>query len=191
MSAATDNPQTPAMPRPAVRVIVSALVIFHVLAVFVGPWAMQPSSELATTFGRTLQPYLDALFLANGYRFFAPEPGPSHLVRYEATLADGRLVTGEFPDRRHHFPRLLYHRHFMLSEFANTLSGPQAARERAELVARGYAAHLANALDARTVRLYLRRHYVPRVDEVRRGMLLSDKSLYEERPLSEYTRGAP
>ena len=35
---------------------------------------------------RTFSPISKALSLANGYRFFAPEPGPSHLVRYELTL---------------------------------------------------------------------------------------------------------
>ena len=176
------------MPRPAVRATVSLLVALHVFAVFLGPWAMQPSSILAADSARVFQPYMDLLSLANGYRFFAPEPGPSHLVRYELTLADGTLKTGEFPDRRINWPRLLYHRYFMLSEFINTLGSPDAANERAEAFAKGYAQHLATEYDARSVRLYLRRHYVPRSGEVRQGMRLSDKSLYDERPLAVYTR---
>lgn len=175
-------------PRPAVRAVVSVLVALHVFAVFLGPWAMQPASDLASESARVFQPYLDILSLANGYRFFAPEPGPSHLVRYEVTLADGTLKTGEFPDRQVHRPRLLYHRYFMLSEFINTLGSPNAPNERAEAFAKGYAQHLADQYDARSVRLFLRRHYVPRSGEVRQGMRLSDKALYDERPLAEYTR---
>ena len=38
-------------------------------------------------------------FLNNGYRFFAPEPGPGHLVRYEIVTRDGRQIEGSFPDR--------------------------------------------------------------------------------------------
>jgi hypothetical protein len=142
---------------------------------------------LASSLAVDKQPYLDVLALGNGYRFFAPEPGPSHLVRYEITLPDGTLEQGYFPDRAKHRPRLLYHRYFMLSEFANTLEGAPS-RERVEAYARGYARHLAEVHDARGVRLYLRRHYVPRTEEVRSGRRLDDKILYEERPLYTYTR---
>lgn len=191
MTLSNHDPRMSQPPRPVVRVLVSLAVTLHLFAVFVGPWAMPPSSELASSSARGLQPYLDALFLANGYRFFAPEPGPSHLVRYELTLDDGTLQTGEFPNRQQNWPRLLYHRHFMLSEFINTLENPNAPQDRAEAVARGYAQHLAETYDARAVRLYLRRHYVPRTSEVRQGMRLSDKALYEERPLAVYTREEP
>jgi hypothetical protein len=149
------------------------------------------NSELAASCARLFRPYLEVLCLANGYRFFAPEPGPSHLVRYEITLDDGTLKSGVFPDINHHFPRLLYHRHFMLSEFANTLGNPGVPGDRAETLAKGYAEHLAHVFHARSVRLYLRRHFVPRVEEVRQGMRLSDKALYEERPLAVYARDMP
>src|SRR3954470_18484166 len=111
------------LPSRRVRVVVSVLLALHLFAVFVGPWALPPqNSELSASAARVLRPYLEALSLTNGYRFFAPEPGPSHLVRYEATLDDGTLRTGVFPDKQEHVPRLLYHRYFMLSEFANSLS---------------------------------------------------------------------
>jgi hypothetical protein len=176
-------------PRPLVRAIVSAIVIFHVAAVFIGPWSMPgQTSELGATFGRAFQPYLDVLALGNGYRFFAPEPGPSHLVRYELTLDDGTLKEGFFPNRAEHKPRLLYHRYFMLTEFINSLSAGDPANKAAVAYARGYAQHLSAAENAKTVKLYLRRHYVPRTIEVRQGMRLDDKALYEERPLVTYQR---
>jgi hypothetical protein len=178
---------TTGVPRPWVRRAVSVLVLLHVVAVFVGPWAMPPSSMLASHVGRTFQPYLDVLALGNGYRFFAPEPGPSHLIRYEITLDNGAVKQGEFPSRADQWPRLLYHRYFMLTEFVNTLSaGPQDGR--ADAYARAYAQHLAAVNDAKSVKLYLRRHYVPRVEEVQRGMRLTDKMLYEERPLVTFER---
>ncbi|REK15820.1 MAG: hypothetical protein DWQ37_08355 [Planctomycetota bacterium] len=175
-------------PRAAVRWIVSVLVALHVAAVFVGPWAMPPSnSELSATVGQTMQPYLDVLALGNGYRFFAPEPGPSHLIRYEITRDDGSLVEGEFPNRGDQWPRLLYHRYFMLTEFVNTLSGSPDDKQ-AQAYAQAYARHLADEHDAKTVKLFLRRHYVPRSEEVRKGVRLTDKILYEERPLVTYER---
>ena len=89
------------MPRPAVRAVVSLLVALHVFGRVSRPVGdAAAASQLAADVARVFQPYLDALSLANGYRFFAPEPGPSHLVRYEVTLADGTLKTGEFPDRQ-------------------------------------------------------------------------------------------
>lgn len=179
------------MPRPAVRVVVSVLVSLHVLAVFVGPWAMPPASELAGSFRTAMAPYLDVLSLGNGYRFFAPEPGPSHLIRYELTLPDGALKTGVFPDRNEHRPRLLYHRHFMLSEFLNSLESPGVPPDRSQAYARSYARHLVDTHQADSVRLYMRRHFVPRMEEVRRGMKLTDPALYQERLLIEFARDTP
>ncbi|NIO41435.1 MAG: hypothetical protein GTO41_15415, partial [Burkholderiales bacterium] len=72
------------------------------------------------------------MFLDHGYRFFAPEPGPGHLVRYEVTTSDGAGAAGQFPDRDRIWPRLLYHRWFMLSEtaFAASSSLPSPAEEQ-------------------------------------------------------------
>jgi hypothetical protein len=171
-------------PGRTVRRVVSALVVFHLLAVFIGPWAMPPqTSELAGSMAQVFQPYVETLSLANGYRFFAPEPGPSHLVRYEITLDDGSRVAGVFPDRQRHQPRLLYHRYFMLSEFANTLTNPEAPSDRAKAFARGIAEHLADEYHAPSVKLFLRKHYVPRMHEVREGRRLTDEKLYVEIPL--------
>jgi len=189
MATASPAAASPGQPRPAVRAVVSALVILHVAAVFIGPWAMPPqNSQLSTAVAEVFKPYLDVLSLGNGYRFFAPEPGPSHLVRYEVTLDDGTLREGVFPDRAVHWPRLLYHRYFMLSEFVNTLAGADFENPRATAYAQGYARHLAEQYHARSVKLFLRRHYVPRPIEVQRGMRLTDKALYEERPLYTYQR---
>ncbi len=187
MSSAPANVVATPMPRPAVRAVVSLIAALHVIAVFVGPWAMPQTSDLGAKFGRAFQPYLDALSLGNGYRFFAPEPGPSHLVRFEVTTSDGTLQEGFFPNRAEHWPRLLYHRYFMLSEFVNTL-GAAPDTKLADAYARGYARHLADELDGRTVKLYLRRHYVPRSEEVRSGRRLDDKILYEERLIHTYER---
>ncbi len=181
-------PPTAQQPIAPLRAFLSVLIVLHVGAVFIGPWAMPPqNSELAASCARLFQPYLESLGLANGYRFFAPEPGPSHLVRYEVTLPDGSQQQGVFPDRQRHKPRLLYHRYFMLSEFINTLETPGAPPERAEAYAKSYAQHLAHLHQATQVNLYLRRHFVPRMSEVRQGIRLTDKALYEEHSLGTFT----
>lgn len=66
------------------------------------------------------------MYLDHGYRFFAPDPGPTHTIRFERSAADGKPISGRLPDRRTTQPRLLYHRWFMLgeslaNEVANTL----------------------------------------------------------------------
>jgi hypothetical protein len=190
-SQTTTSDAVPKMPSAAVRRVVSAVVLFHVVAVFLGPFATPPqTSQLAMNWGRAIQPYLDVLNLANGYRFFAPEPGPSHLVRYELTMPDGTTRDGIFPNRQEHWPRLLYHRYFMLSEFLNTLSNPAMPKEHAEAYARGYAEELAAENGAKSVKLFLRRHYVPRMEEVRAGMRLDDKRLDTEQLVGVFERDA-
>jgi hypothetical protein len=103
------------------RRIASVAIAVHLLAVFSGPWSTPPpSSELSQRVAGTLSPYLFAAHLNHGYRFFAPDPGPSHLVRYELDMPGGETVRGQFP-RPDIWPRLLYHRHFMISEMIYNL----------------------------------------------------------------------
>ena len=113
------------------RIALSLLILGHVLAVFVPPFAFCTSamgpdrSPAAMGLMRIFQPYVDMMFLNHGYAFFAPDPGPSHLLRAHLEYDDGR--TGEdvmFPDLKRQWPRLLYHRHFMLTESLSTRFTP-------------------------------------------------------------------
>jgi hypothetical protein len=171
-----------AYPRPALRAVLSAMILAHVFAVFLGPWAMPPSSDLARACFRLFQPYMQLLFLDNGYRFFAPEPGPSHLIRYQIVQQDGSRLAGQFPDRKEQWPRLLYHRYFMLSEFLNTaldLAEARKDRQMLEACARSYARHLARKHNARQVTLFLRQHELPTIFQAQEGKQLTDPASYE------------
>ncbi|MEX2560570.1 MAG: hypothetical protein WD403_11685 [Pirellulales bacterium] len=181
---------------PGRRAVVSALLAAHLLAVLVGPWSR---SILSDFLRGVYRPYLQAAYLDHGYKFFAPDPGPSHLIRYELEFGDGRRVEGMMPDRREHWPRLLYHRHFMLTETIpspllspvwnpdapweeQTLSAPQQAYVRA------YAAHLLEQYGAERVTLHLIQHRLADPPEVLDGIKLDDSSLYLTRPLGSFTR---
>jgi hypothetical protein len=65
------------------------------------------------------------MYLDHGYFFFAPNPGPSFLVKYKVEFADGRdPVEGVFPNLEEQTPRLLYHRYFMVSTALNNSYAP-------------------------------------------------------------------
>ena len=99
------------------RAIASLLILFHLVAVIISPLAMlMPSPDLLVPIRQIFEPYHQATYLGHGYQFFAPDPGPSHHVQYTVIAEDGQQIHGHFPDRENHWPRLHYHRWFMLSE---------------------------------------------------------------------------
>ena len=102
---------------PWIRAIVSLLLLFHLAAVIIAPLSMMmPTANLVEPVRRKFQPYHQLTYLGHGYQFFAPDPGPSHFVQYTGTDGQGKQVSGHFPDREVHWPRLHYHRWFMYSE---------------------------------------------------------------------------
>jgi len=77
------------------KVLLSVALAFHIAAVFIAPFAFASNSgpspsPLADALFKVFRPYLGALFLDHGYFFFAPNPGPSHLVDYKVEFDDGR-----------------------------------------------------------------------------------------------------
>lgn len=113
--------------RPA-KILVSLWLCYHLLAMFASPWAIPPASSLARSAQWATQHYQTALYLNHGYRFFAPNPGPASVIIYRMELPDGRRAEGVFPDRNainRDYPRLMYHRWFMLSESIGNFLGQQ------------------------------------------------------------------
>jgi hypothetical protein len=99
------------------RTIASILLAAYLAIVLIGPLSNPVASpHFSAPLAAKIAPLHRILFLGHGYRFFAPDPGPSHRVIYRGLRADGSKFEGHFPDRNNHWPRLLYHRWFMLSE---------------------------------------------------------------------------
>ncbi|MFO1019124.1 MAG: hypothetical protein U0903_00265 [Planctomycetales bacterium] len=165
--------------------LIGGLLGLHLLAVVVGPWAVAPSSILSQDFFGVLGPYLEATYLNHGYHFFAPEPGPSHLIRYEITRGDGSTLTGVFPDKNKNWPRLMYHRHFMLTEHLNSFAEGDD-KEAVETHSQSYARHLLKQHAGVEAKLILIRHELPSPNDVLSGKKLTDRSLYTERSLGTY-----
>ena len=160
------------------RLVVSSLIALYVVAIVLPPLAAPPpASALANRMIQPLRPLIGALALGHGYRFFAPDPGPGHSIRWTMRLTDGTSRTGSIPDASSDWPRLLYHRRFMLPEKISGLvplpGAPddvvaEAKREWQPLV-KDVAAHLLASHGGRQVELVLVEHYLPTPEEVLEG----------------------
>lgn len=109
------------------RRIASCLIAFHLAAVVFAPLSMDGAFGALFRPLQFLRTYATALYLDHGYRFFAPDPGPTHTFRFEHAVPGAEPVSIRLPDRHTTRPRLLYHRWFMLgeslaAEVANTLA---------------------------------------------------------------------
>ncbi len=117
-----------------VRLLLSVVIIGHLLALVLPPLSVQtrggigqsPSVSTALEF---FEPYSQALYIDRGYAFFGPDPGSSHLIQAAITSPEGPLIEKMYPDRNQQWPRLLYHRHFMLSEFMHEIYQPPGPSE--------------------------------------------------------------
>ena len=99
------------------RRVISLFIVAYLGIVVLGPLSNPIGSEFLTRrLAKMVSPLHQSLYLGHGYRFFGPDPGPSHLVVYRIIDQDGNVSEGHFPDREKHSPRLIYHRWFMLSE---------------------------------------------------------------------------
>jgi hypothetical protein len=185
------------------RVAASLGVIIQLMAVIAEPFrfftygATRGSSPAAEPIRSVLAPYVEFAFLNHGYFFFAPEPGPSHLMQATLAFPDGSRSQIRYPDKQAQRPRLLYHRHFMLSEFLNQLHAPPVDpllakqmpradvdtwvtnRRRFELVRGSMESHLAQRYGADQVHIDRMRHILPGSDAVLKEKLpLDHASLY-------------
>jgi hypothetical protein len=118
------------------RLVLSILIAAHLLAIFLPPLSFQTrgslgqSPSVATLLG-PLESYGQFLYIDRGYAFIAPDPGPSHLIQVAVTDPSTRDTSGTatreewmYPDRSRQWPRLLYHRHFMLTEYLYEIYQP-------------------------------------------------------------------
>jgi hypothetical protein len=155
------------------RWLVSILVVLHISAVVVSPSSVPPTSAFWDKGWWLFRPYLQLMYLNHGYKYFAPEPGPSTLLAYTLEFDDGTTRQETIPNRGIH-PRLLYHRHFMLSEFLNFAPDDWH---------RTYARHLCRTYGAKSVSMSRMTRLLPTMEEVRTGATLTDPERYLETPL--------
>jgi hypothetical protein len=180
------------------RLAASAALLWHLSAVLVGPFSTPPT--IPAEFMRPVfRAYISALDIDHAYKFFAPDPGPSHVLRYVLEMSDGGKQEGQLPDRVAHWPRLLYHRHFMLSEFIHdgrpseawTAEQPPADFQippHLDVYIRSYANHLLKTTGAQRVSLYYQLHEIPPPELIANGeATFADSRWRHERLLGTFT----
>lgn len=207
MKATSDNPPPTAAGQwsPTAKAVASVLIALHLAAVFIGPmsFAVRPGSPAIDPLRAAFRPYIQAMFLDHGYAFFAPDPGPSHLVEYTLTFDDREPIVGRCPDLKQHRPRLLYHRHFMLSESLQSYYVPanaprgfdrdsqeyqrwNEARDDFRSLRDSYANHLKHAYGSKSATVHRIRHdLLPPAQFTRERDLEGPTTLDDERTYAD------
>ncbi len=147
------------------RRLVSALLLFHLIAIGAAASSAPPASSLQRLLSEAFGRYYDLVDQGYAYRYYAPEPPPTPVVTATVRFADGRPERSVRLPRRGLRPRLRYQRQLALAfhlfadfDEARRVAG-DGSRSR---WARAYARHLARAWPGcATVTLYAQVHLIP------------------------------
>ncbi len=161
-------------------VLLNLWLAFHVFAIFISPAGMPPASPLLVDASRVALPYNQLMFLNHGYHYFAPDPGPSTLIQYEIDRPGDIPIKQRFPDPAT-FPRLRYHRFFMLAENVRAFSP-----ETQDAILEAYARHFAKKHGVEKIRLSFINHEPSSISRIQAGGELSDPETYFEEPIGSY-----
>lgn len=176
----------PCLPKRLTRITISLLIVYHLSAVVLPPLSLQAHgpgglSPFIAFFRQPIEAYCRLLYIDRGYAFFAPDPGPSHLLQVRVEEPNGDYEEYLYPDSNRQWPRLLYHRHFMLTEYLHEIYRPKmpsdsgnadlefrrmrAERERYDQVLSSYAKHLQHVHRGRRISIRRLEHLLPQYDQ--------------------------
>jgi hypothetical protein len=144
-----------------------------------------------------MKPYLEATFLTNPYRFFAPDPGPTTLLWARLHYQDGSVRWVEVPRREDFSSGVAYHRHLalvMLFDHLSVTSPDVVDPNRREslpegrIVLESYVRHLAHHYagvkkdgatnPVKRIQFFTVWHRVLEPWQIQRGWEISDLRLY-------------
>jgi len=163
--------------------LVNVWLVIHLIGVFLPAFSIPPSPEIVRDLYWSLRFYPQAIYMDHGYHFFGPDPGDSTLLRFVAVQADGTSVRGTYPNRNA-FPRLRYHRHFMLTEAIPRVASFDEGL--GALQAKTYAARILASTNAESVRLYRVTHRMTSIDRFLAGGRLDDPETYFDEMLGTF-----
>ena len=201
--------QCGALPPRWLRGVVTLLLLAHWFAIataVIAAGTPQFPPPLPAIWARlyVTQPYLNFVFLANPYRFYAPNPGPANLIWFRIEYEDGTVRWWETPERRDWTLRMPYQRHLCLALLFDqmaesaaddptlrrlTLQGKVAASSFARYVARKFARSDAqgNPVPAVRISIYTVMHSVLEPWMVQQGWDIHDLRLYSPFYLGTYS----
>lgn len=151
----------PASKKNWLRAGLSALIIYHLMAIMLAPNA---ENHLGMKLGPLLNPYIFGLEFTNGWSFFAPNPEPPIFIEYELLGAKGeRLHYGRWPEetKDSFFLRERQNRRVSSTDFMIS------AEIRTEKIMVPYLC--SRELAARSLRLWRVMHTLPSMAEVESG----------------------
>ena len=175
--------------RVVLKSVASVLIVLHLIAIAVAPASVPPSSQAQRNAWSVFRPYLQFAYLNHGYHFFAPDPGASSLIDFTVTREDGdgesETVWARMPDKDRIWPRLRYHRHFMLTEFYGGI--PPSATEMRQAIAQAYAQQVLLSEGAESVELSHVIHRLSTPEEIRQGRTLDEPDTFQHTPLGRFS----
>ncbi len=115
-SLAQRGPSTP------IKLVISALILFHASAILVNVIAAA-GPFVTKSLCAKYRPYLQFMWLTNAYRFYAPDPGPTDVVWYRIKYEDGTSQWRQVPDREAYALRMPFQRHMSVSMLAMMMAG--------------------------------------------------------------------
>ncbi|MEO2034196.1 MAG: hypothetical protein ABGZ35_19140 [Planctomycetaceae bacterium] len=193
------EPEPTQKPRRWVKWVVSLLVCLHFFAILTAVTSSGSgrfnSPYLAMRLNEPFQPYLETLFLRNGYRFFAPNPGPNFVAWFRITYEDGRIRWYEFPRRKDFATPLAYTRMLSVANMGSQTYEHPADPDKLEIIPgtriclSSYARYVASdqlverglreAGPVQTIEIYRVGHMYIMPDQIREGWDYTDLRLYE------------
>jgi hypothetical protein len=215
-AAAPPKPKPPRKPSPWPwglfrRIVVSVLLSWHLLAVFVAPWfldlrgegfALPPRDAQGRTIPRNLvrpeqlvgeppvlaiwlydavRHYADLLYINNGYEFFSPDPIWSYLLKYEVFDAQGQVLAEGRIPDRRDQWPRLFYHRHMM-----------LVEQAGDEAMRGADAHIAQRLlqkhRGEVIRVQVLRHHLLTPRDVAAGKRPDEPSTYEVIESREYRR---
>jgi hypothetical protein len=198
----------PGMPSALVRSVLGVLLVAHLLAIFVAVTSYSspnfPAPRLAARASQPLQPYLQATFLNNAYRFFAPNPGTPTVFWFRVQYQDKSVRWIELPGRRAVLVRAPYQRQLNLAVQLGQYLAPDPAGDGKKTltplgktllqsfvrhVAAAYARQIQDGspLVVRNVGVYCVLHGVVLPEQVRAGWEPTDLRTYRPTFVGAYT----
>jgi hypothetical protein len=173
------------LPHPLLRYCINLWVLLHFTAIIAVAGTMGPTAAYVNAVWEVFHPYLQFLFLNHGFNYFAPEPAPTNLLKFEAIRADGSVVKGQIPDPSLR-PRLLYQRSLLLTEHIGIR--PLEIRDRWY---RSYALHICQKYGAAKVHLTHLIHVPLPMEMVRNGVQPDAPFTYAETDLGDFSCDEP